>query len=372
MPAVPLYKTRGALLSGLAALALLVSVLPVSGQERRYPAAPAMSRSRIRAARRTPPIRIGLLIPRAGNYWAEAQAIRRGVEMALSEANAIPGKERFEMIVRADDGPWASGSRQMVRLAFEDRVSALIGGVESMEAHLIAQVAVKSRVVYITPWTGDRTLTQAGVPWVFRCVPHDEQLAQALVRRIFTVQQMNRVGVLSTDDRSARLFAGAFLRAADRAGRPIPSYLRHRIQDTGDKTSFLSDTLEWISHERPEGVAVFAPIHTTVKIGNVLRQRRVPTKIVSATSLLSYETGFQRAYRARYGIAPIPPAAFAYDAARLLIDAVRGLPPAVRRDRAAIRSAVARIRFQGVTGTTRFDTHGNRTGNESFWTSTAR
>lgn len=115
-------------------------------------------------------LNIGLLIPSAGPLRSEGIAVRNGVRMAVDDAGAR-GRYRFMLLVRPDNDPWGAGTQEMVRLAFDDRVYGLIGGLDSRSAHLAEQVAVKSQVIFLTLNAGDPTLTTAGVPWAFRCAP---------------------------------------------------------------------------------------------------------------------------------------------------------------------------------------------------------
>ena len=63
-------------------------------------------------------------------------------------------------------------------------------------------------------------------------------------------------------------------------------------------------------------------------------------------------TGFVERFQKRYAIAPDAFAAYAYDGARILLDAIRTAGP----NRVRIRDAVAAVRrYEGVSGTLVFD-----------------
>lgn len=309
-------------------------------------------------------IKIGLLIPQRGSRQAEGEEVRRGAEMASAEANAGARGQRFELVVRPDDGLWGAGSRAIVQLISDKQVCALLGGVSSESAHLIEQIAMKARLVYVTPWASDPTLTQIGIPWMFRCVPDDHQQAKALVQEIFTKKRLQRVGVLIADDRSARLAANAFLRAAEKSGHPIPQHLRWQVMEERSADLLSADSRN--GFEQLQALALFAPSALETKVVRIIQQQH---KSVAVFSPLSTQyalrntqlASFRRNFCARYGTPPTPAAAYAYDATRLLIHVVRAVSPTERPpDRAAVRDALLRIKFEGVTGTIQFDRKGNR------------
>ena len=309
-------------------------------------------------------IKIGLLIPESGRRKAEGEQVQRGAEMAIAEANAVARGQRFELVVRPDDGLWGVGSREIVRLVSDKQVCALLGGVSSESAHLIEQIAMKARIVYVTPWASDPTLTQIGIPWMFRCVPDDNQQAKALVQEIFIKKRLQRVGVLIADDRSARLAADAFLRAAEKSGHPIPQNLRWQVMEERSADILSADNRN--GFDQLQAIALFAPSALETKVIRIIQQQH---KIVAVFLPFSTQyairntqlASFRRNFRARYGTPPTPAAAYAYDATRLLIHTVRAVSSAERPpDRATIRDALLRVKFEGVTGTIRFDRKGNR------------
>lgn len=309
-------------------------------------------------------IRIGLLIPQRGSRKVEGEEVRRGAEMAISEANAVARGQRCELVVRSDDGLWGAGSREVVQLVSDKQVRALLGGVSSESAHLIEQIAMKARIVYVTPWASDPTLTQIGIPWMFRCIPDDDQQAKALIQEIFAKKRLQRIGVLIANDRSARLAAAAFLRAAEKSGHPIPQNLRW--QATEERSADILSADGRNGFDQLQGVVLFAPASLEANITRAIQQQHKSVAVFSPFSTPyairhTQANVFRRKFRARYGTPPTPAAAYAYDATRLLIHVVRAVSSVERPpDRAAIRDALLRAKFEGVTGTIRFDRKGNR------------
>ena len=323
-------------------------------------------------ARHAEPIRLGLLVP-DGELGLAA---RRGAEMAVEAANRDGGfRDRpFELMVRSVEGPWGSGSSEITALVFEESVWAILGPLHGRSAHLAEQVAAKGHVALVSPWASDPTLTQANVPWFFRCVPDDRQQAAALVREIFGVRRLDRVVAVVADSYDARVAADAF---AAEAG---PSQLvRRPLPETAGDLDSLLNRLE---DEEVRGIVLFGPGSTTGALMRRLRARGMRQPVFAPLSsadlarrgsersgvegLIVVAPGhwgtaegraFQRAFRAAYDHAPTAVSAYAYDGLMVIVEAVRraGL------DRQRIRDALADIDYgQGVTGRVRFDDRGNR------------
>lgn len=119
------------------------------------------------APKPSPPVNICLLVPDSGAFKGAGVDARRGAELAVAGANAS-GSRQFRLLVGADNDLWGGGTRAMVHLAFDEHAAGLIGGIDRRSAHLIEQVAVKSRVPFVALNGDDSTVTRAGVPWAFR------------------------------------------------------------------------------------------------------------------------------------------------------------------------------------------------------------
>ncbi len=76
-------------------------------------------------------------------------------------------------------------------MVFEDEVVAIMGSLDGRNAHLAEQVATKTRIAFLSSWATDMTLSQAFVPWYFRCIPNDQQQASSLIEEIY-LQKKNK------------------------------------------------------------------------------------------------------------------------------------------------------------------------------------
>jgi len=183
-------------------------------------------------------VKIGLLIPEQ-----EAIAAKHGAELAIREANEKGGYEgcSFHLVVRSAEGPWGAGSKESVGLVFDDEVVAIMGSLDGRNAHLAEQVATKTKIVFLSAWATDMSLSQAFVPWYFRCVPNDDQQAVTLIQDIYKNRKISRVTVIGTEDYDSRNAVRSFIKAAALLKLAIPRHYMYR-----SSSEDLKETLQEI------------------------------------------------------------------------------------------------------------------------------
>ncbi len=193
-------------------------------------------------------IKIGLLIQNKNSI-----AARNGAELAILNANSKGEKGiKFELVVRSMEGPWGTGSKQAVNLVFDEEVVAMLGSHDGRNAHLVEQVSAKSRVVFLSAWSGDPTLSQAFVPWFFNCVPNDLQQADALIEEIYNKRKLNNITVVSDPGYDSQSSLRNFLKKVEMEGYPEPSQLS--LDSTGRN---INDLTEKILRADPGCVVLF-------------------------------------------------------------------------------------------------------------------
>lgn len=317
------------------------------------------------------PVKIGLVLPAVG--VPEGEAVRRGAERAVAEANRNGGYQGrpFELVVRTEDGLWGTGTRHIADLISREKVWAVVGSVDGRSAHLIEQVVTKARVPFVSPWASDPTLTQINLPWFFRCIPDDRQQAAALLEEIFARRKLKRVATVVAPGYDGRVAEAAFHDLATKAGRPVAA--RFALDDGGLAARIRRGRYDGlVLFGRPAPMAAFlgdlqgaAPVvfgslvlHDAAFLAAAVAHGVEVAVVASPRSGTAWDD-FEAAYRRAYGHVPSLPAAYAFDGVSTLAAAMRvsGL------DRRAIQKALSAIVYpRGVTGPVRFDARGNRLG----------
>jgi len=307
--------------------------------------------------------------PEGGDVWT-------AVDLAFQEANREGGYRGipFRLVPGWSGDPWGNGAAQVAKMVYADQVWAVIGSINGGSTHLAEQVVAKARVPLISPVAGDRTVHGAQVPWMFSCVPGDHEQAAALASAIVRRLGGAPFAIVSTTDHDSRVLAGELTQRLSRAGHGPARRLELKSGLGADASRVLDNALS-----APLGaMVVIAGAEDSASLVAALRDRSFPGLIFGGPSmgrrafldaagpaadgvlfpLLYAPAGsdpFGRAFREESGGMPDYAAAHAYDAARLLIRAIREAGP----NRAAIRDALRGLGpFEGVTGIVEWDTLG--------------
>lgn len=312
-----------------------------------------------------PTVRVGLLGPAGGELGVE---LRRGARLALERANGAGGYQGrpFELVSVATDGPWGTAAARVVRLAHDDGVWAIVGGLDGHHVHLAELVVAKLWVPVVSPWAVDRTVDYANVPWVFRCPPDDGAQAEALLRHASAATGQPPL-LLMEDEREARAATERAQDAARRLGLPPLSVLRW------PRTGPLEPTLDALRDSPPAAIVVWGGRDRSLAVLTGLRRRGYAGLLLAPATLavqraltlpdLVVAAGFdpgaarpalqalRQRYAAAYGGHPDPVAAYTYDALSLVFDAIR----AAGLNRARVRDRIAATGGEGATGRLGFD-----------------
>jgi len=302
----------------------------------------------------------------------------RGATLAVEKANADGGYrgKPFRLVCRWADNPWGAGSREMTRLVYEENVWAVIGSIDGAATHIAEQIAVKARVTLLSPLSGDSSLTHTAVPWMFCMPPDDAAVAETLVKLAVEQKGFRRIAVLNSADHDGRAGAVEILSALGRRQvRPVVHLSFDRSQ-----TDF-SQQIDRVSSASADAIFLWGEPDSSARLLRSLRDKGINLPVFglaifslpsflekagdAANGLITCRlawgndetrwTDFARDFEARFGEKPSDDDAVSYDAATIVIEAVRkaGL------NRARIRDAVSDMSgFTGVAGKIAWDNGG--------------
>jgi branched-chain amino acid transport system substrate-binding protein len=321
-------------------------------------------------------VKIGLLIPDN-----KSLAARRGAEMAIRKANEKGGfnGRHFQLIVRSMEGPWGTGSKEAVNLIFEEEVWAIMGSHDGRNAHLVEQVTTKARIVFLSAWASDPTLSQAFVPWYFSCVPNDLQQADALIEEVYDKRIIAKIAAVSDNGYDSKLALESFYKKTKLAGKTNPTqfFYKNSCQD-------FNVLIDQINKADVNCIILFGQPSASLKLIQQIRQRKMDQPVFGSLSLLDENElsdqelkdydgvvlvssgywlspkglAFQQEFQRIYGKMPGAVAAYAFDGMNLITEAIRN----AGLDRDKIQKSLAKIQYEGITGSIQFDDKGNRLG----------
>jgi branched-chain amino acid transport system substrate-binding protein len=326
---------------------------------------------------------IGSVAPLTGGIAHLGKDNENGVRLAIEEANAaaikIDGKDvQFDLISLDDQADPKVGTTVAQRLV-DTKVAGVVG-------HLNSGVTIPASAVYnaanppIPMITGSATnpqLTEQGFKNVFRVVGRDDQQGPAIANYLAATVHPKLVAVIDDATSYGEGLANEVEKTLAAAGvKVLP-----REKGT-DKTTDWKAVLTKVKGHRPDAV-FYGGMDATG--GPLLRQgRELGIKAVfsfgdgsctenmkqlageAADGLLCSQAGippqaaskkFLDAYKKRFNTDPILYSPFTYDAANLLIAAMKKANSA---DPAKYLPELQKIDFNGATGRIAFDAKGDR------------
>ena len=326
-------------------------------------------------------VRVGAFMSLTGDTAQYGISALNGIRMAVEEANAAGGVSgrRVELVVQDTRSDMTETEVVVERLTREVRVHALVGEVVSSRSVAAARVAQRERVPMLTPSATSPEVTAVG-EYVFRSCYTDVFQGAAIAH--FAVGRLGarRAALLVDRDQRYSVELARFIRE---------DFVRHGGEVVAEQeyqagAADFSVQLAEVGAARPD--VVFIPGYY-LEAGLLARQARalgIEAPLVGGDGWDSprlYEIGgealagnffsshfsaedpdpqvqrFVADYRRLHGFAPDSFAATAYDAARIMLDAIARAPSL---ERSAVRDSLAATReFPGVTGAVTFNAERN-------------
>jgi branched-chain amino acid transport system substrate-binding protein len=299
------------------------------------------------------PVRIGVTTILSGPYADRGQSEQYGVELALqriNEAGGVLGRpvEAFYGDNAADP---ATGVAATKRLTDEQHVAALLGALATPVTHAIMPVVQEAKTPLVIDISAGQDFVDAsgigGNDYVFKTIPSDLDIARDMIDWL-KKEGVHSVAILADDNDFNRTNAASMEKAATAAGIKT---LANEVVAKG--ATDLAPTLARLKALQPDrlvtvlsassapffrayeqsggGVALAGRIDLSTAIATLSPQFLAAGGLASAAGVTvfnpSIETpgvkDFIEAYRAKYGLTPTQRSFFAYEAANLVVDAIR-------------------------------------------------
>lgn len=356
-----------------------------------------------------PPLHIALIAPLSGESESAGLAHLQGAQLYVEQLNQTGGihGQPVELIRRDDRNNPEQGRAQAQSVATQTEALGVVGHNYSSVSQRAGEVYRIYGLPAVTPSSTDPQITQDN-PWYFRVVTHNDFQGRFIAHYLKDVLGYRKVSLIYKDDNSySKHLADVFLETAQDIGLQVK-----RSWPFQGKDRFLDDTLRRITGEfveqKTQDEALFLSMHAAEgsKLVYLLKESGVQNQIIGpnafatkafqddfrvypksaqnpgyysdgilvATPLIfdtanEYAQHFRQSYLERYGEPPGWHAAYSFDAARMLGEAlgqagISGMPSTVGEDRAKIRAWLAAITtpetaVDSVTGLNYFDSQGN-------------
>jgi branched-chain amino acid transport system substrate-binding protein len=326
-------------------------------------------------------VKIGHVAPLTGSIAHLGKDNENGARLAIEEANAasiqIGGKPvRFTLVAEDDQADPKVGTTVAQKLV-DAKVAGVVGHLNSGTSIPASPIYSQAGIPVISGSATNPKLTEQGFKSQFRVVGRDDQQGPAIASYLATEKKPKVVAVI--DDATA--YGEGIANEVEKTLKAAKIQVLPREKGT-DKTTDWKAVLTKLRGRKPDAV-FYGGMDATG--GPLLKQgRELGIKAVfsfgdgactdkmkelagdASEGLLCSQAGippqaaskkFQEGFKKKFGNEPIIYAPFTYDAAMLLIEAMKKAGSA---DPKAYLPELQKISYNGATGPISFDQKGDR------------
>jgi len=314
---------------------------------------------------------IGMYGSLTGDGASFGQSSKEGTELAVEEINAaggLLGGRKFKLLIEDDQSKPEEASNAVTKLISQDRVVAVLGEVASRRSLAAAPIAQRFQVPMITPSSTNERVTEVG-DYIFRVCFIDPFQGEVLAKFAFNdlkakkvavlkdIQQDYSVGLTDSIVSHFKALGGEVLdpvsyTSGDSDFKAILTQVRSQKPDAVFVTGYYPEAAIITRQARELGMTM-PMLGGDGWVGDALKNGREALKNTYISNHYSGDNPdplvqtFRKSYRARFTREPDSIAALAYDAVKLLADA---MTRAGSTEGPKVRDALAKADLPGVTG----------------------
>lgn len=322
-------------------------------------------------------VRIGVFMSLTGDTANFGISSTNGIKMAADEVNAAGGinGKQIELLVQDDRSDASEAATIVTKFVTQDQVHAILGEVASSRSIAAAPIAQNAKIPMLTPSSTNPEVTKKG-DFIFRSCFIDPVQGAAIAQ--FGAKTLNaKRGALMVDRKNdystglEKVIKEVFTRlggqiavtqsyqAGDQDFNAQITSIKGANPDIIFVPGYYGDVGLFAKQARDKGITV--PLvggdgwdsPSLYQIGGAALNGCYFSNHYSPDDADPIVQKFVNDYKSRYGSVPDALAATAYDAARIMFDAIKR---ANSLDGAAIREALAATKeFPGVTGKVTFN-----------------
>jgi branched-chain amino acid transport system substrate-binding protein len=322
-------------------------------------------------------VRIGFLGP-VENHPDEklGRMMLKGAQLAIDEANAAGGYggKPFHLMIHNDQATWGASSNEIVKMAYDEKVWAMLGSISGDSTHIALRVSLKAEVPIVNCASTDPTIPETIIPWYLTTIQDDRVQSYTLARRIYTERELKKIALLRVNDRYGRFGVLKFKDASRRLGHPVTIEQKYMPGSTD-----FSHQLSVIQESEADGIVIWGDAKPAGLILKQMREAGMKQPVFGSYRVLGDDllstagdaaegleivypfdptrddptwVAFRERFAKQYQAQPDGFASLAYDTMNILLQAIcrAGL------NRGLIRDALTGMEhYKGVTGEMTFD-----------------
>ena len=164
------------------------------------------------------PLRVGVVLPLTGFYSSEALDLLRGMMYALKNYPSL--ESRIELMVRDSEGLTVGAVQAAQSLVRDERVVAIVGGLESEKTTAIAGVVATTNIPLLVPVATDDGISDLGET-IFQLNTDLNNRATKLAEYAVNKLGLRTFATLAVADDYGKAMGDAFASAVDKLGGAI-------------------------------------------------------------------------------------------------------------------------------------------------------
>jgi branched-chain amino acid transport system substrate-binding protein len=330
-------------------------------------------------------VKLGHVAPMSGGQAHQGRDNANGAILAVEELNAkglvIGGKKvKFELLLEDDAADPKQGTAVAQKLV-DAKVNGVIGHLNSGTTIPASRIYYNAGIPQISPSATNPQYTLNGYNTAFRVVANDGQLGGALGKYALNTLKAKKIAVIDDKTAYGQGVAKEFSKSAKAAGGQLAA-----PQYTNDKATDFMAILTTIKAEKPDVVFFGGMDDVAGKMLRQMKQLGINAKYmggdgICSTALASLagdgmtdgqvvcaEAGgvtgpkekamddFHARYKKRFNQDVVLYGPYVYDAVMTMATAMKN---ANSVEPAKYLPALAKIKYEGVTGTISFDAKGD-------------
>jgi branched-chain amino acid transport system substrate-binding protein len=326
-----------------------------------------------------PPVRIGFVGPVSGRNADLGAGGRNGVQLAVEQANAAGGLNgrKVELILKDDQGNIEIGKREIAVL-LADKVEAILGPMTSGVALAVVPLANEARVLLMAPTVATNELAGKD-DYFFRTIATTRQHAKTMAKYLVG-RQVRSVSLLI--EQGNRAYTESWSSDFKAAFEPLGGLVSHSVSYTSGGDVDFSTLSRALDKGKPDAIILvtsgvdaalvinqldvqgskalrvtteWAGSGKLIELGGDKTNGAVVPQYFDPSSTLPAFVAFRDAYRSRFNEMPGFPAVNAYNATRVVLDAIQR-----RSGAASLKSVILeRRRYEGLLEPFEFDDFGD-------------
>ncbi len=322
-------------------------------------------------------ITLGAVLPLTGDTASYGKNAQNGIDLAVDEINQAGGISGKKVVVTYEDdrGKANEAINAINKLITVNKVPVIMGSAGSSVTLAMAPVANQNKTVLISPISSSKELTDKGGAYFFRVCPSDAFQSRILADWIWA-KGYKTVGMIYVNNSWGQGLKDEFIASYEKKGGKVVI-----AEATMEGQKDFKTVISKVMATKPD--ALFTPTYG-IEGGILLKQLKEMTAdlpvfgadVWSSPELLTsagtaaegaYLTlpakpsgpkydAFAQRYKAKYGQEPDVYAAYSYDMLQIIAQGLKEGNTTGEKMEAYLRAMPA---FEGVTGTTKFDGHGD-------------